>query len=51
MKHVFIVLSFCYSSFLVYAQPNGGGSGVTDNDLQLNTITTALPFMAITPDS
>lgn len=51
MKHVFFVLSFCYSSFLVYAQPNGGGSGVTDNDLQLNTITTALPFMAITPDS
>ncbi len=28
-----------------------GGSGVTDNQLQLNTITTALPFMAITPDS
>lgn len=26
-------------------------SGVTQNDLQLNTITTALPFMAITPDS
>lgn len=31
------------------AQPNG--SGVTQNDLQLNTITTALPFMSITPDS
>lgn len=29
----------------------GGGSGVDQNDLQLNTITTALPFMAITPDS
>jgi len=28
-----------------------GGSGVTNNQLQLNTITTALPFMAITPDS
>jgi len=27
------------------------GSGVTDDELQLNTITTALPFMAITPDS
>jgi len=51
MKHIFFVLSICYSSILVYAQPNGGGSGVTDNDLQLNTITTALPFMAITPDS
>jgi hypothetical protein len=32
------------------AQPTGG-SGVTDNDLQLNTITTSLPFLAITPDS
>jgi hypothetical protein len=27
------------------------GSGVTDDQLQLNTITTALPFMSITPDS
>lgn len=35
---------------LAFAQPTGG-SGVTDNDLQLNTITTSLPFMAITPDS
>ncbi|MFM7473450.1 MAG: hypothetical protein ACKO00_05995, partial [Crocinitomicaceae bacterium] len=34
----------------VFAQPTGG-SGANDNDLQLNTITTALPFMAITPDS
>lgn len=33
---------------LTYAQQ---GSGVTDDELQLNTITTALPFMAITPDS
>ena len=33
-----------------FAQPTGG-SGVTDEDLQLNTITTALPFMSITPDS
>jgi len=32
-----------------FAQPTGGGANVTD--LQLNTITTALPFMAITPDS
>lgn len=30
------------------AQPS---TGVTNNDLQLNTITTAVPFMAITPDS
>ena len=33
-----------------FAQPTGG-SGATSGDLQLNTITTALPFMAITPDS
>ena len=32
-----------------FAQPTG--SGVTDDQLQLNTITTAVPFMAITPDS
>ncbi|MEY4351480.1 MAG: hypothetical protein RL078_1559 [Bacteroidota bacterium] len=37
-------------TFNAWAQPTGG-SGVTDNDLQLNTITTSLPFMAITPDS
>jgi hypothetical protein len=29
----------------------GQGSGVTDDQLQLNTITTAVPFMSITPDS
>ena len=28
-----------------------GQSGVTDDQLQLNTITTAVPFMSITPDS
>ena len=28
-----------------------GPSNVTQNELQLNTITTAVPFMAITPDS
>lgn len=27
------------------------GGGATESDLQLNTITTAVPFMAITPDS
>jgi len=35
--------------FLVASQT--GSSNVTQNDLQLNTITTAVPFMAITPDS
>jgi len=33
-----------------FAQPTSG-SGVTDDQLQLNTITTAVPFMSITPDS
>jgi len=37
--------------FLVSLVTIGQGSGVTDDDLQLNTITTAVPFMAITPDS
>ena len=47
-----VVLSLClvFVSQKAFAQPTGG-SGVTDNDLQLNTITTSLPFMAITPDS
>ena len=47
-----VVLSIClvFVSQNAFAQPTGG-SGVTDNDLQLNTLTTSLPFMAITPDS
>lgn len=46
-------LFFCFCLFVLpmisFAQPTG--SGVTQGDLQLNTITTAVPFMAITPDS
>ncbi len=38
------------SHLIAFAQPTTG-SGVTDEDLQLNTITTAVPFMSITPDS
>ena len=47
MKYIYSIafLTICFSGF---SQPNGG---VDQNDLQLNTITTALPFMAITPDS
>lgn len=41
---VVLILSIVTSS--AFAQSN-----VTDDDLQLNTITTALPFMSITPDS
>lgn len=35
---------------LAIAQPSGG-SGVTDDQLQLNTITTSMPFLAIIPES
>lgn len=38
-------------STIVLGQQGAGGSGASDDDLQLNTITTALPFMGITPDS
>jgi hypothetical protein len=41
---------FCIAASFSFAQPTGG-SGATSQDLQLNTITTAVPFMAITPDS
>lgn len=46
-------LIICFFLFLLpvisFAQPNT--SGVANDDLTLNTITTAVPFMAITPDS
>lgn len=48
MKYIALLITVCTFQFL-WAQPNGGGA--TDDQLQLNTITTALPFMAITPDS
>jgi hypothetical protein len=46
-----LVSGWLFNCQFVQAQAPTGGSGVTDNDLQLNTITTSLPFMAITPDS
>jgi hypothetical protein len=49
MQKIVKTFFFMLSSFSVFAQPTG--SGVTNDDLQLNTITTAMPFMAITPDS
>lgn len=36
-----------FAPFFSFAQ----GSGVTDDQLQLNTITTSMPFLAITPES
>lgn len=50
MKKSLFTFLVTISSAYAIAQPTGG-SGVTDDQLQLNTITTALPFMSITPDS
>lgn len=46
-KITFLVSFFVILTSTLFAQK----SGATDEDLQLNTITTALPFMSITPDS
>jgi len=51
MKGIFLGVISTLIVITAYAQPSGGGQGASDKDLQLNTITTALPFMAITPDS
>jgi hypothetical protein len=48
LKKISIVLGFISTSYAL-AQPTSGGANV--QDLQLNAITTALPFMSITPDS
>lgn len=39
------------SPVITFSQPTGTDSGEINGQLSLNTITTALPFMAITPDS
>jgi hypothetical protein len=49
MMNKAVALFILSAPLISWAQPTG--SGVTDDDLQLNTITTAVPFMAITPDS
>ena len=49
MNKLFLFLISAATASVCFAQPTGGSA--SDNDLQLNTITTALPFMAITPDS
>lgn len=41
-----ILIFTLFVSYLSFAQ-----NGVTQNDIQLNTITTALPFLGINPDS
>ena len=50
MKNTLFTLFIVISAHTVLAQPTGQ-DGASVDDLQLNTITTALPFMAITPDS
>jgi hypothetical protein len=49
MKNITNSIFFLFLSLSVFSQPTSGGA--TQGDLQLNTITTALPFLAITPDS
>ena len=44
-----LLIAVLLASFSGFSQPNGDAS--LDGKLGLNTITTALPFMAITPDS
>lgn len=48
LSHKILIVTLFVSS-LSFAQ--SGGQGVTQNDIQLNTITTALPFLGINPDS
>lgn len=50
MKKILYSVILSMGVLPVLAQPTGG-SGATSQDLQLNTITTAVPFLAITPDS
>ena len=52
MKYIsFFILTSSLSFFTFAQQAPNGGSGANVSDLQLITITTSLPFMAITPDS
>lgn len=48
LSHKLLIITLFVSS-LSFSQANG--QGVTQNDIQLNTITTALPFLGINPDS
>ena len=48
LSHRLLIFTLFVSSF---SFSQGGGQGVTQNDIQLNTITTALPFLGINPDS
>lgn len=52
MRHKIAVIALfnIVIQFTAFAQPTGG-SGVTQNQLQLNAITTSMPFLSIVPDS
>src|SRR3989338_7585790 len=47
MLHRILLLVVVSYSFQAFSQ----GSGVTDEQLQLNTITTSMPFLSIVPES
>jgi len=51
MKNIFFSGLVIMTSSLAFAQPTGNSTDELAGQLGLNTITTALPFMAITPDS
>ncbi len=52
MNKLIISFGAVLLTFVTYAQPIGGvGDPSLDGKLGLNTITTAVPFMSITPDS
>lgn len=48
LSHKLLIFTI-FVSYLSFAQPSG--QGVTQKDIQLNTITTAMPFLGINPDS
>ncbi len=48
---IFLSITMIFTSIIVLAQPTGTSASELDGKLGLNTITTALPFMSITPDS
>ena len=50
-KNILFGALFAMSSTCVFAQPTSNDTDALDGSLGLNTITTALPFMSITPDS
>lgn len=52
MNRIIVSFGAVLMSFVSFAQPTGGvGADELDGKLGLNTITTAVPFMSITPDS